>query len=295
MGISGSNYIKEGDIPGHVKQTNLEAIKILAKQMEESVCKIYGSKLNGTGFFCAIQNMKEWNPQSLYVLMTNNHVLGEKDIKPHKKIKISLNNENKKLEITIDYSRKKFTSQKYDVTIVEIRQNDGIESNSFMQIDQDIYKDDFIEIFKKKSIYLLHYPKGKEICKSEEIIRNIGVDNYTIEHFCDSTNGSSGGPLINLKNNKVLGIHKGFNGDINLGTILREPIEKFYEIINNNIHINNNNMSKDKGQKLNKNNNNASEKINNNKELNEIDEINIQYKINNVEKIQLFGYKFVKK
>jgi hypothetical protein len=92
-----------------------------------------------------------------------------------------------------------------------------------MEIDKNIFEDDFKEIFKNKSIYLLHYPKGVEICKSEEVIKNIAEDNYTIVHCCDSTNGSSGGPLINLKNNKVIGIHKGYNGKINLGILLREP------------------------------------------------------------------------
>jgi hypothetical protein len=97
MGICESKIEKEGEITGHVKKANLEAMIIITKQMAESVCKIYGTKLNGTGFFCAIQNMKEWNPRLLYVLMTNNHVIGEKDIMPNKKIAISLNNEKKKL------------------------------------------------------------------------------------------------------------------------------------------------------------------------------------------------------
>ena len=61
--------------------------------MQESICKISGTKLNGTGFSCMIQNIKEWNSSNLYVLMTNNHILGEQDIKPNKKIMISLNNE----------------------------------------------------------------------------------------------------------------------------------------------------------------------------------------------------------
>ena len=160
------DYYKEGEIPGHVKQTNLESMIIITKQMIESVCKIHGNKLDGTGFFCAIQNMKEWNPQSIYTLMTNNHVLEEEDIKPNKKIKISLNNEKKQLEITIDDSRKTFTSKTYDVTIIEMKQNDGINLKSFMEIDKDIYEDNFKEIFKNKSIYLLHYPKGEEICNS---------------------------------------------------------------------------------------------------------------------------------
>ena len=265
-----NEYYKEAEIPGHVKQISLDQVITLEKQMKESVCKIYSTNLSGTGFFCALQNMKELNSPILYVLMTNYHVLKGDDIKPNKKIKISLSNREKNLEILIDSKRKTFINEKYDITMIEMKQSDGIKKDSFIEIDKDIYKDNFKEIFKKKSIYLLHYPKGNEIFKSEEVIRNISLDNYTIEHFCDSNFGSSGGPLINLKNNKVIGIHKGFNGKINVGTILREPIEKFFEQIktniqitynedknkelykNNNIHKNiNDNRSKDKEQKIN--------------------------------------------
>ena len=148
-----NDYHKEGDIPGHVKKTNLDIQMNIIKQMKESVCKIYGSKLNGTGFFCVIQNMKEWSSPNLYVLMTNNHVLCEEDIKPNKIIKISYNNENKNLEIIIDNSRKTFTSEKYDVTIIEIKQNDGIKSDSFLEIDKDIYKT-ILEKYLKKNQYI---------------------------------------------------------------------------------------------------------------------------------------------
>ena len=104
-------YIKEGNIKGHVKQTNLAIQNNIAHQMKNSVCKIYGTKLNGTGFFCLIQNIKEWNPSSLKVLMTNNHILEEDDIKINKKIKMSKYNIYKNIEIIIDNSRKTFTSK----------------------------------------------------------------------------------------------------------------------------------------------------------------------------------------
>ena len=116
-----NDYIKEGDIPGHVKKINLEVMMIITKQMKESVCKIIGNNFNGTGFFCMIQNMKDWNSPLFYVLMTNNHILGKEDIKPIKKIKISLDNGNKNLEILIDNSRKTFKSEIYDITIIEMK------------------------------------------------------------------------------------------------------------------------------------------------------------------------------
>ena len=60
---------------------------------------------------------------------------------------------------------------KYDAIIIEMKLNDVIQLKSFMEIDKDIYKDDFKEIFKKKSVHLLHFPKGVEICKSKEVIK----------------------------------------------------------------------------------------------------------------------------
>ena len=85
--------------------------------------------------------------------MTNNHILEEDDIKINEKIKMSINNGNKNIEIIIDNSRKTFTSKKYDITIIEMKQNDGIESNSFLEIDKDIYKDNFRKIYKNKSTF----------------------------------------------------------------------------------------------------------------------------------------------
>ena len=56
------------------------------------------------------------------------------------------------------------------------------------------------------------------------IIKNINEDNYTIEHLCSTERGSSGSPILNLLNYKVIGIHKGtteiINFEWNLGTLI---------------------------------------------------------------------------
>ena len=66
---------------------------------------------------------------------------------------------------------------------------------------------------------------------STGIIHNIIEynDNYsTILHFCETQFGSSGSPIINLDNYKVLGIHKGTlkNRNYNIGTFLKIPIQE---------------------------------------------------------------------
>ena len=50
-----------------------------------------------------------------------------------------------------------------------------------------------------------------------------------MEHLCSSESGSFGGPLFNLINFKVIGLHKGSKEDknYNYGIFIRAPIEDF--------------------------------------------------------------------
>ena len=75
-------------------------------------------------------------------------------------------------------------------------------------------------------------------------------------HKCSTDNGSSGSPILNLENNKLIGIHsKGTNYNYNMGTLLKLPIQDFINkklnqnIEKNKININNieYNISKELG------------------------------------------------
>ena len=113
-----------------------------------------------------------------------------------------------------------------------MKKDDGLSKYSFLEVDDKINEGSPNVQFKNKSIYLLHYPKGNIIKKSEGIIKSIKEDNYNILHSCDSSSGSSGGPLINFINFKVVGIHKGGapgGKNWNVATFIREPIQKFIE------------------------------------------------------------------
>ena len=87
---------------------------------------------------------------------------------------------------------------------------------------------------------MLHYPKGIEIEKYDGTIRNIDENDYQMEHFCSSSPGSSGGPLFYLRNQKLIGIHKGAaikGKEYNYGTFLKLPIEEFNEILSQNTNL----------------------------------------------------------
>ena len=245
------NYIKEKELSSTPKSIPLEALDFLISKAKTNICKIECSDGgHGTGFFCNIPT--GWN--SLKVLMTNNHVLNKDDISIDKKIKFSLNNDKIFYEIQIDEARKIYTNDKYDITILEIKQNDKLDKISFFDVDDRIFQEENKDIFKNMQIYLLHYPKGNKMEYSMGLIKNINEDNYTIRHSCDTNSGSSGCPIINSINFQVIGIHKGAaekGKNYNLGTILKEPIEKF-----------NNNDENDKKECIKENENNKNENVN---------------------------------
>lgn len=146
-----------------------------------------------------------------------------------------MNNEKENFKLEIDETRKIFTNEIYDITIIEINENDGLKRDSFLEIDNTIYDNDKMKNLEKYSIYLLHYPKGEEMKFSKNKIQSIDEDSNNIKHLCDSDNGSSGGPLINSINYKVIGIHKGGakTQNYNIGTLLKGPIDEFKKTFKN--------------------------------------------------------------
>jgi len=221
--IRQENIIVDQPIP-----VSAEGTKKILFQMENCICKIYQeSGKKGTGFFCKIP----FNNNLLPVLITNNHILNENDIKDNNIINLSINNEIK--EIVIDNSRKRYTNsdKKIDITILEIKENkDGIFK--YLELDEDdIYSDKKnIEFeYKKKSIYILHYPKGK-LNVSYGLVNDI-IDNKTINHYCSTEDGSSGSPMLSLENFKVIGIHFGTsqntNFKMNYGIFIKYAIDLF--------------------------------------------------------------------
>ena len=216
------------------KSVSVESTKIILEQMQKYICKIIlkdGSIY--TGFFCNIyyQNI------NLPVMMTNNHILNENYIKENKCLKMTLNDDKEEKIINLDDKRIIYNNSEYDITIIEINpQKDNIYN--FMDIDENIFKQDSNVIYGRQSIYMLHYENENKSSVSYGIIRNI--DNYGIYHYCSSiSKSSSGSPILNLLNNKIIGINKEISQDFNKGIFLKDPINDFIEkrINNNNLEI----------------------------------------------------------
>ena len=60
-------------------------------------------------------------------------------------------------------------------------------------------------------------------------------EKFSFRYSCQTQNGSSGSPVINLINHKVIGIHKGYKENLkyNIGTVLKDQINDFYLNITN--------------------------------------------------------------
>ena len=235
--MSKEQHIPEKDLADAPESIPTDKLKIIIEQTKTCICKIE-CKDGGTttGFLCNIPIPDKFNQ---LVLITNNHAIKEEHIKKGNTIKFSLDNEELYFEIKIEDDRRVYTSNLYDITIIEIKEKDGLNLNSFLEIDNQVFQDNPNYIYGSKTVYLIHYPQGKEPEYSIGVIKSIEEDNFTFRHLCRTEPGSSGCPIINLANNRVIGVHKGAaeNGkNWNLGTFIQEPILKFISLIKDNIN-----------------------------------------------------------
>ena len=205
----------------------IECTKIILEQMENCICKINNEKGNGTGFFCYISNYNK------YIMLTNNHVIDEEIIKNNNKIIVTINDDKEEIEINLN-NKKLYTSEKYDVTIIEIKEEKN-KIKKYLELDNNIFKEN-INIYNK-TLYILQYPKSlndeQKCAVSYGILKGI-KDEYNIIHLCSTESGSSGSPILNISNNKVIGIHKegGNKYNYNIGTYLKYTINEYLNNIN---------------------------------------------------------------
>ena len=115
-----NNEVKIND---SISPVSLQQSLTIIEQMQTCVCKIHNGKKKGTGFFIKIP----YNNNLMTVLITNNHVLGEDKIAIDENITVSLNNDEKTVNIEIDDKRRRYTNEILDVTIIEVKEDDEIK------------------------------------------------------------------------------------------------------------------------------------------------------------------------
>ena len=209
--------------PISLKQTE----KIIEQMKNNSICRI-NNHGKGTGFFVNIPYKSKFLP----VLITTNHAINQDDIQNNKIISLYLN--NGKMSIKLDNNRLRYTNEKLDTTIIEIKEND----HNLNEKERPNYLDNLNNIYLDESLYLLNYSKDKDIFVSYGKL--LYIKNSDIMHNCNIKEGSSNSHILLINNQKLIGIHRNISkiNKYNKGILLIYSIIEFSKIKKNFFIIN---------------------------------------------------------
>ena len=225
----------------YIKPVNIEGTKKILDQMTNCICKVKNNQLIGTGFFCKIPYK---NNSKINVLITSYQIINEFYFNQNNQINLLINDYNELKVINLDPSRKIYTSKNYNATLIELKDCDNI--NNYLELDDDLFSNNIKSLFENESIYILQYLNGGKASVSYGNLNQINGCN--INHGCYIESNSNGAPILNLFNNKVIGVSLEIQGmnNYNIGIILKYPIEEFINNYHDNFQIpnvfNNNNF-----------------------------------------------------
>ena len=216
----------------YVKPVSVEGTKKILDQMTNCICKIKNNQIIGAGFFCRIPYI---NNTKINALITSYQIIDDYYLNQNNKIILLLNSHNEDKVINLDPNRKIYSSKKYNTTIIELKESDNI--NNYLELDENLFRNDIKEYYESQSIYILQYLFSGTASVSYGILNEFNAVNF--KHICFAESGSKGAPILNLSNNKVIGISIELKENIsfNFGVILKDPIEE-YKNMNVNMNMN---------------------------------------------------------
>jgi len=199
---------------------------------KKSICLIEDEFANtATGFLVKLPLPSEENP--MFGLLTNNHVLNSKSLRPTKSFDIYVN--GNKFEISLKNDTQfKFTSELIDVTFIQLTDDNLMNNGNLMFLewcDKDAKVKDIINIIQYIDDDDPYYSSGKIKC----------LCGFSYFHSGSTDEGSSGSPLIN-ENLEIIGIHNSgiSSGDSNVGKLnVATKLSSIYEAIRVFYHRNN--------------------------------------------------------
>ena len=167
---------QEDKLKDSIEPVNIEGTKKILDQLMNYICKIKVKGRIGTGFFCKIPFKKV----TLKVFITNYNILNEEDYKENKILNLSLNDEKETITKDLGIKRETYFNKEYNITIIELVEEDNIKN--YLELDDNLFQDNIELNYIYQSIYILHYPDGKNANVSYGLINNI--DKYNINHNC---------------------------------------------------------------------------------------------------------------
>ena len=213
------------------KSVTKSQTQIIFNQMNNSFYKIQGKDNKfGIGVFCKIKIKNK----SIFVLMTSYNLIDEIYVEQNDGIKIIINNELNLIKF--GDKRLKYINKELDLTVIEIKENKIFKIN-FLEIDESLYEDELLTLNNKRTIYIIHNNNvDKEISVSYGIIRFI--NKFEISLACNINTNGTIAPILNLTNNKLIGIYNDASKYIVKGIFLKMIIDKFNKIIRMHKNVN---------------------------------------------------------
>ena len=186
---------KQSLIIGKSAPVSIENEVKINEQMKKFICKIILNNKFGTGFICIIPFPDKFN--LLPVLIMNKSVINKDELQRFKSLEITFDNDREEKIINITPERKIYSSQKFDLTFIEIIPKiDGInkflETNILEKSDIENLNLNYEKESKNMS-YVLQYQNGINCVESHGIINKIEGD--FISHNCSE---NTGGPILLL-------------------------------------------------------------------------------------------------
>ena len=209
---------------------SFESTEKIVGQMKKSICEIdLDDNYRGTGFFCKIPFPD--NDHLLPVLITSSQIINESLFE--KQITLKLNN-SKTIKAIELKNRITYTDEKYGITVIEMKEKrDG--KTGYLELDNNIdnLNDSYSNLdYTNKSVYILEYYNNNKMFLSYGLLNKIedrkNKFNYLFNANTSGKGSFSGGPILNLSNNKLFGLQTENGKGIFLYKAIKVFIEKEY-------------------------------------------------------------------
>ena len=107
-----------------------------------------------------------------------------------------MKNNNKQIELL----NARYINKEYDIAIIEVKGNYNV---NYLEIDDMIYENTS-ELLSKESIYIIQHKNKNDALVSFGVLTNIF--NSTIRFICNINQNSKSSPILNISNNKLIGL-----------------------------------------------------------------------------------------
>ena len=202
--ISETNKNQDGVKENILENTSLLEVDSNISKVFKSICKIkIETSLEtkcGIGFLLRISI----NQETLYCLVSNEHIISNDIINNEDYIYISYDSEFKSAKIKLDKNKRYIKSFKdIDISIVEIIEEDNIFGDYFLYPESEERMNDGLV---NMNIYIPQYTEGNELKNVKGIIKEINNNEFTF--LLSNLEGSSGSPIFLENDIFVIGIYK---------------------------------------------------------------------------------------